>query len=706
MAAVLAVLSTGRVLGVPDLDLVGSCPGALRGRLNATVVQSNLAYLATTKGLIIADVSDPSLVRRIGELAITNRADSVNALAVAGTFACLAVDDGVMTVDVSDPARPAVLGYLSFATNHPIALELRSNLVFAASSYPDGQGGQRGELLVIDVSSRTAPALVARSSGLANPATDVGVSGAFAYLAHHTYGEGSGVEVINVGDPLAPQRVGSWTYPGYTGTGTRLCVSGSRLYVTAAEQGLYVLDVSNPSVPTEIGHISLTAPFDVQVNGATALVADHVAGLTVLDVSTPSNLRILGQVSPTTYFVRVSANGSRAFLADLYGGLRIVDFSTPSAPRQVGTWVTSGETRDIQVQDGFAYVADGWAGLEVFDVRNPASPRSAQRFPFWEVSPQSDLVGLSVTRSNAFLIGGRNGGSHVISLQNGTNLALFASVPNDGYWLTGSGNDLVVNGSYAYVGKGYCSGWQGIKVLDLRDPKTPVIVGESPPTTSWVYRMATAGNYVYALFLEGGLQIFDVRNPTQPMPLGNVPLPALPGDGKDVLVRGRYAYCALSQHGTQIVDVSDPDAPVISGLLNTDAEGLYAQGQFLFVAGRRTQVFDLANPVAPQLVAESALSSRAVTADDQFIYLADGQGGLKVFRNSWAPLTLRGPQLTDGQFVFQISPFQPGGSCRIEVSSDARSWALWKQMQANGREITATDVVNTATSPRFYRAGR
>ena len=103
----------------------------------------------------------------------------------------------------------------------------------------------------------------------------------------------------------------------------------------------------------------------VAVNGSYAYVADHYQSLRIIDISDPSNPSEIGAIDPQgidrAYDVAVS--GSYAYVAHGLSGLWIYNISNPTAPTLAGFFDTGGFATGIAVSGLYAYVADGSAGL-------------------------------------------------------------------------------------------------------------------------------------------------------------------------------------------------------------------------------------------------------------------------------------------------------------------------------------------------------
>ena len=72
------------------------------------------------------------------------------------------------------------------------------------------------------------------------------VSGDVAYVADNS----SGLRCINISDPSVPSEIGSYNT---TGEAMDVVVSGDVAYVADGSQGLRCINISDPSPPSEIG---------------------------------------------------------------------------------------------------------------------------------------------------------------------------------------------------------------------------------------------------------------------------------------------------------------------------------------------------------------------------------------------------------------------------------------------------------------------
>ena len=173
---------------------------------------------------------------------------------------------------------------------------------------------------------------------------DVAMTGNYAYMAS---GTASGLRVLDLSNPTAPTEVGYVVNSDFCADvvmwmADRVMVSGNFAYVlyfdgtfSAAYYRLYVYNLSNPAAPQQMGYISLP---------------DHCTSLFV-----------------EGDYVYVTVAGLNGF-----SGVKIIDVSNPMQPLEAGSFTTAGMPEEVYVANYKAYVAVNSA-LVVYDVSNPTS---------------------------------------------------------------------------------------------------------------------------------------------------------------------------------------------------------------------------------------------------------------------------------------------------------------------------------------------
>jgi len=196
-----------------------------------------------------------------------------------------------------------------------------------------------------------------------------------AYVAD----EDNGLVVIDISDPVHPAKLGSYDTAG-SAYDVTLSSDGTKAYVADNSNGLVVINISDPAHPVKLGAYDTTGQamsVTLSGDGTKAYVADTNDGLVVIDISDPAQPAKLGLYSDGyAYGVTLSSDGSKAYVADNSNGLAVIDISDPAHPARLGSYNTAGYAHDIALSsDGTkAYVADNFNALVVIDISDPANP--------------------------------------------------------------------------------------------------------------------------------------------------------------------------------------------------------------------------------------------------------------------------------------------------------------------------------------------
>lgn len=283
------------------------------------------------------------------------------------------------------------------------------------------------------------------------------VAGGYAYVAHSN----DGLRIVDVSDPSKPREVGFCvisTPPREAGTISTpaygVDVVGGYAYVAAGLGGLRVIDVSDPSNPQEVGFCTFLASQGlaegIHVAGNHAYVAGR-SGLFVVDVSDPTKPRQVGFFDTVGVALGVYVAGEYAYVAAESGGLRIIDVSNVTKPKEVGFCkIPGGTARGVYTSGGYAYVAAGSRGLRVIQVSTPSRPRQVGA---WDM-PDGEVRGVYISGKYAYVIG-TTAGLSVIDIRDP--LKPYKA----GDYASGNVDGIYIVGDYAYLTYG------GLSILKL-----------------------------------------------------------------------------------------------------------------------------------------------------------------------------------------------------------------------------------------------
>jgi hypothetical protein len=323
-----------------------------------------------TNQLQILDVSDPLTVTELGSCEQPlGPPDWYNTFdwMIEGDHVYVSLDDKLTILDVSAPenptqtylGQPLQLGYPGYL--YIQAVEAQGQHVYL--SY--GNGDREG-LYIFNISDSSSPDEVG-----AYPMLDyrgpVVVKGDYAYIA--TSQDGSEVlRVVDISNPHQPTDVGLKTTLDVDAV-YDMAVNGDVIYMAAGKEGLGMWDISNPMAPAEVMTYTRTI-YAVAVDNH-RLYGSTGSEIVVLDLSDPTQPTEVGSVM----FSEVSGLSVRGDHAYIASGkeLTIVDITDFDNPTEVGSCRSINVPFDVAVRGDYAYVADFWGGL-VVDVSDPENP--------------------------------------------------------------------------------------------------------------------------------------------------------------------------------------------------------------------------------------------------------------------------------------------------------------------------------------------
>ncbi|HUU78765.1 MAG TPA: hypothetical protein VMX55_10490 [candidate division Zixibacteria bacterium] len=279
------------------------------GSVLFTHISDEVAFLATSDGLEIIDVSNKTNPQLISEYPL---ADTTRSVFVQGDFAYLARNTvGVEVVNISDLSNPEKADYFCDDSAYNI---------------------------------------------------DVFVAGDYAYVA-----EGDkGLEILDKTDPENLVQEGQ--YDDSTGTSLSVHVVGNYAFVADYDDGLEIIDVSNPSSPNRIGHFNdgMKAE-DVVIVGDYAFVADSNTGLKIINITDLTSPNKVDQYD-CTVAESVFVYNNFALVGRDFFEVDILDVSDPEKVTYIDHKSVSGSVNEITVLNGYAYFSAASSGLVIAKV--------------------------------------------------------------------------------------------------------------------------------------------------------------------------------------------------------------------------------------------------------------------------------------------------------------------------------------------------
>lgn len=186
-----------------------------------------------------------------------------------------------------------------------------------------------------------------------------------------------------------------------------------------------------------------------------------------------------------------------------------------------------------------------------------------------------------------------------------------------------SGRGLARQGSVLFV----ADGTAGVVVLDVSDPSVPAVIGTHPATA---FEVDVVGTVLVAA--GAGVSVLDVADPANPTLLGSIDLP---GNEDEVVLAGSTAYVGAGGSGLHLVDVTNPAGP---GLLGTFSGGgelhdLAVHGDVVYGAfgDAGLRLVDVSSPAAPAALGTVDIGGEALSVclKDTEVWVGDDAFGVE-----------------------------------------------------------------------------
>ena len=455
-----------------------------------------------------------------------------NGFAYVGTYGyganCPAT--GIKIVDVHDPAQPQTVGSVAaiagtsqedVRVRHVTTAAFTGDLL-AAGIQRCGTGGQGGVVLY-DVTNPIATARLGFfATGAARGVHELDLiqqgDKALALLAvpySESYGGGGDFRIVDVSDPRNPKQIAQWGVGAALGAdlnggigcshaifdhSARASVHGKRVYLSWWDEGVIVLDISDPASPRLIGHIQ----YPPGEEGETHSVAEADGGKTLLIADEDGVFE-----PPLGLHFRVqTADGQR----DVYGCESL--FSKPL----VSTGTIDGRVVAVgSACPGQPFAANPAGSVALVDAGNcTLADRASRLAPAGALAMIAPTSGEPVSEK-----GGRNVNIPIVTIRESDAAALHQALAGGG-------------GAITLPSQKHSS---GLRVWDIADISAPrqIALYQTPDSTAFpppgngaytIHNSEVAGNLAFLSWYTDGLRVVDISDPSQPREVASYVPPA------------------------------------------------------------------------------------------------------------------------------------------------------------------------------------
>jgi hypothetical protein len=303
-----------------------------------------------------------------------------------------------------------------------------------------------------------------------------------------------------------------------------VAIQGSTLFV-AAHDRLVTFDLSNARHPTLLGQ---SAPLgadirNLSVSGARAAILLQQQGVRLVDVSEPRQPRVAGSYPTPASSANVALMGGSLLLAPEGDQLSVLDVSTPEQPTGVGKYQANTELRSVTAAGRYAYVVTTDSSLRIVDLSNPMQPVQVGAI---SIEGAGYLSPVAVTHGNAFgtFIFGHYTQSIVIDVSDSTRPARRTDVSGNLYT---TDEAFAPQGDLLYVANPGVTGFGSVGVVAIGNPSAPSLVYSLE--ARWdPLGIAVRGSWAYALGRDDLLHVLDIGTPPALRQVALVPLAPVP----------------------------------------------------------------------------------------------------------------------------------------------------------------------------------
>jgi len=413
--------------------------------------------------------------------------------------------DSIFLYDLGDPVDPVLL--TEFHLNEPsYDLLLNGTMLYVAS---------RNEgVFTIDVGDPLNVQLLGREDtdgqafGLDQYENSV-------YIADFT----GGIRVLDISVPALPVFDGLLNTPGIV---NNVHVTADYILTSVDNVGLVIFeqDTWKSSFVGQLQGISDSR--HVTVFESIAYISSWQNGIYVVDVSDPNQPKLLNHISTFDAAIMTLVSGSHLYVADAYGGLLVYDITNRVFPELAG-WYTSLEVvNSLEISGNLIFLSGGEDGIHIVDVSDPAFPRR-----FASYTTGNDYVtNVKVVGQTAYVALGREG-MHVVDVTNPFQPVRVSEVDTTSYNMSDVGNYLHVAGF-------------DFRSYDITDGNNPVLLGVHP-INSRATGIATDDSYAFVPTWDGGMSVLDISDPLSIQELQVYPQ----DDRGEIKLVGEYLYCAF-----------------------------------------------------------------------------------------------------------------------------------------------------------------
>lgn len=295
----------------------------------------------------------------------------------------------------------------------------------------------------------------------------------------------------------------------------KIYIYGNYLLINEPQEGIHILDNTNPANPKNLNFIPIDGTVDLAINN-NMLYADNYVDLLVFDISNIRSIKLVERVKDVfNHLYSASDTGVILTFKDsvltsespngfMDRGLFLSDARASFASNFSGaaqSYGQGGSMARFTLMSGHLYAVDDYS-LRVFDVKEPARPKHLKNIELgWGIE--------TIFPFQEKLFIGSNSGMHIYDAKTPSNplkLSVFEHVR--------ACDPVVVNEKFAFVtlrnGQNCWDGVNELQVVDIANLRQPKLIKAYPMLNP--HGLALSGNHLYVAEGRHGLKSFNVAD--------------------------------------------------------------------------------------------------------------------------------------------------------------------------------------------------
>jgi len=281
-----------------------------------------------------------------------------------------------------------------------------------------------------------------------------------------------------------------------------MAVKENLAYVGLIEQGMRVLDVSDPANPVETGYLDQTYGIEAVAIAGHYCYTGDLRSLHVFNIANPSQAQKVASLPLEGQLKGIQVVDTLAYMTGYK--FSILNVSNPASPKILGEYRYNNSFTELAVDVDYAYAIETEQRVASIDIKNPSHPILRKRYylpaqhlclsdgilfvsdsedtlHIYRASPQGDLTELTpyAFSSAIYGVGAGGGYCYVTTSKNGVRILDVRNPENVtevACDISGTYTTVLIEGQFCFLAKTL---YNGIDIYNVYNPAAPILVGTS-----------------------------------------------------------------------------------------------------------------------------------------------------------------------------------------------------------------------------------